>query len=46
MAAMLTARYGGRAGLAERLGVAESTVHRAGDAQTAGPIAAFLEKLG
>ena len=46
MAAMLAARYGGRARLAERLGIAESTVHRAGDGKTAGPVAAFLGRLG
>ena len=45
-AAMLATRYGGRAGLAERLGCAESTVHRANDAKTARPVAAFLERLG
>ena len=46
MAATLAALYGGRAGLAERLGCAESTVHRAGDAKTARPVAAFLVRLG
>jgi hypothetical protein len=46
MAGMLAARYGGRARLAERLGIAESTVHRAGDGKMAGPVAAFLGRLG